>query len=319
MSTRSIALAVFLLLPGFATAAQRTAHPDPNPGAAAPRNEAAAPVSLMELARADVVMESGGTAPEKRAGPAVTNPNEGPTGKVVDLVVSTQDGQLACAALAVGKLLGSDERTVLVPATAFRTASSGTRAVVFLRLTKAELSGLPEFDLKKEGKDGLDRAVERARGLGSAGGGSGIREAEKGRDGEKAKETAPGFSLSAAPNYVLASQLPDCTVSGTDAEFGKVHDASVDPAKNTISYLIIARSGGAGSGPTMHAVPFRACKWTSTAGKVDIKLPKPTEQLKSAPEYKKPDQGILTSEQARAADAFFGGGKPGDTDGTRPL
>jgi PRC-barrel domain len=318
MSTRFVALAVFVLVPGLALA-QKSAHPDPNVGAAAPRSDAAAPVSLMDLARADVVLESGNTVSEKRAGPAVTNPNEAPTGKVVDLVVSTQDGQLACAALAVGKLLGSDERTVLVPATAFRTAPAGERSVIVLRLTKAELSGLPEFDLKKEGKDGLDRAVERARGLGSAGGANGIRESDKGRGGEKAKESAPGASLSSAPNFVLASQLPECTVSGTDSEFGKVHDASVDPAKNTIGYLIVSRTGGAGSGTTMHAVPFRACKWTSAAGKVDIKLAKPTEQLKSAPEYKKPDQGILTSEQAKAADAFFGGGKPGETEGTRPL
>jgi hypothetical protein len=273
----------------------------------------------MDLARADVVLESGNTVSEKRAGPAVTNPNDVATGKVVDLVVSTQDGQLACAALAVGKLLGSDERTVLVPATAFRTAAAGQRSVIVLRLTKAELSSLPEFDLKKEGKDGLDRAVERARGLGSSGGGSGVREGEKSRESEKTKESSPGSSITAAPNFVLASQLPDCTVSGTDAEFGKVHDASVDPARNTIGYLIVARSGAAGSGVTLHAVPFRACKWTNAAGKVDIKIAKPSELLKSAPEYKKPDQGILTSEQARAADAFFGGGKPGDTDGTRPL
>lgn len=304
--------------------AQKAAHPNPNP-APTPvlRAEVGAPVSLMELARADVVLESGNTAPEKRAGPAVTDPDAPPTGKVVDLVLSTQDGQIACAALAVGKLLGSDERTVLVPATAFRTGTPNGQSVIVLRLTKAELSGLPEFDVKKEGKDGLDRAVERARGLGSAGSANGIRESEKVHPGGKGRENdgegGPGFSLSNAPNYVLATQLPDCTVSGTDAEFGKVHDASVDPAKNTIGYVIVARSGGAGSGTTMHAVPFRVCKWTSTAGKVDVKIAKPSEQLKSAPEYKKPDQGILTPEQAKAADAFFGGGKPGGTEGMRPL
>jgi hypothetical protein len=311
-----VLLAMLVGLPAAVPQAGAHKITEPSSNPAVPRAEVAAPVSLMELARADVVLESGNAAPEKRAGPAVMNPNEPPTGKVVDLVVSIQDGQLACAALAVGKLLGSDERTVLVPATAFRTAPADKRSVIVLRLTKAELSGLPPFDPKKEGKDGLDRAVERARGLGSSGGANGIREAEKGSVNEKA---APGFSLSGAPNFVLASQLPECTVSGTDAEFGTVHDASVDPARNTIGYLIVARSGGAGSGPTMHAVPFRACKWTSTAGKIDLKIAKPSEQLKSAPEYKKPEEGILTPEQMKSADAFFGAGKPGDTEGTRPL
>ncbi len=318
------ALFALLSCAGLAVA-QKAAHPNPNPVPAppVPRAEASAPVSLMDLARADVLLESGNSALEKRAGPAVTDPTAPPTGKVVDLVLSTQDGQIACAALAVGKLLGSDERTVLVPATAFRAAPAEGRAVIVVRLTKAELSGLPEFDLKKEGKDGLDRAVERARGLGTAGSANGIRESDKlhpgGKGGESDGGTAPGFTLSNAPNYVLATQLPECTVSGSDAEFGKVHDAAVDPAKNTVGYLIVARSGGAGSGTTMHAVPFRVCKWTSTAGKIDVKIAKPSEQLKAAPEYKKPDQGVLTPEQARAADAFFGGGKPGETEGTRPL
>jgi hypothetical protein len=273
------------------------------PMSGAVRPDATVPVSLMDLARADVVLEAGaGNSPSTPGG------GETPTGKVVDLVLSTQDGQVVCAALAVGKLLGSDERVILVPATAYKFATVEKRTGVVLRLTKAEISALPEFDIKKEGKDGLDRAVERARGLGAGGGASGIREGSA----PKSIDGAPG------PAYVLALQLPEVAVSGTDAEFGKVHDASVDPAKNTVGYIIVSRSGGAGSGPTMHAVPYRACKWLSTAGKTEVRIEKTSEQLKAAPEYKKPDQGILTAEQMKSADAFFGSGKSG-TEGTRPL
>jgi hypothetical protein len=268
----------------------------------------------MDLARGDVVLEVGAA---DRAGTAAS---EGPTGKVVDLVLATQDGQVACAAVAVGKILGGDEKIVLVPTTAFKIATHDRRPAIALRLTKAELTALPDFDVKKDGKDGLDRAVERARGLGSAGGGaSGIRaEGEHGSKSKAAEASSASASTSEAPAFVLALGLADCTVSGTDAEFGNVHDAAVDPGRSTVGYFVVAR-GGAGSGLVMHVVPFRACKWSSHAGKLDLKIARTSEQLKSAPEYKKPDQGILTPEQMRSADAFFGGGKTSDSDGPRPL
>ena len=275
------------------------------------------PISLLDLARSDVVLDAGAAegagAAERTGSPSP----EGPTGKVVDLVVATQDGQLACAALAVGKILGGDEKVVLVPTTAFKTTMLDRRPAIALRLTKAELSALPDFDIKKEGKDGLERAVERARGLGAGGGSSGIR-----AEGDRAAKTKPGEASAAsteAPAYVLALSLPECTVSGTDTEFGNVHDAAVDPARCAVGYFIVARSGGAGSGPVMNAVPFRACKWMSHAGKLDLKIAKTSEQLKSAPEYKKPDQGILTPEQMKSADAFFASGKSGDSEVPRPL
>src|SRR6185436_7220461 len=82
-----------------------------------PTETASAPVSLMDLARGDVVLDIG--AAERAGAPSP----DGPTGKVVDLVLGTQDGQLVCAALAVGKILGGDEKTVLVPTTAFKIST----------------------------------------------------------------------------------------------------------------------------------------------------------------------------------------------------
>jgi len=272
------------------------AAPKPMPPSSAPRSEGATQCSLADLARADVVYA---TPPSDLAANA-----DGPHGKVTDLVISTSDGQIACAALSVGKLLGTDERVILVPATAVKCTMVEERPVYAIQLTKAEIAAIAPFDAKKEGAEGLDRAVERARGLGAP---SGARPKD-------AKGTASGSST-----YALSSQLIACPVNASDTEFGKVHDGVVEPSRQTISYLIVSRSGAASVGTTMHVVPFKACQCACADGRTSLKLGKTSDQLKAAPEYKKPEQGLVTLEQTKAADAFFGGAKPAPSDGERPL
>ena len=272
------------------------AAPKPMPPSSAPRSEGATQCSLADLARADVVYA---TPPSDLAANA-----DGPHGKVTDLVISTSDGQIACAALSVGKLLGTDERVILVPATAVKCTMVEERPVYAIQLTKAEIAAIAPFDAKKEGAEGLDRAVERARGLGAP---SGARPKD-------AKGTASGSSA-----YALSSQLIACPVNASDTEFGKVHDGVVEPSRQTISYLIVSRSGAASVGTTMHVVPFKACQCACADGRTSLKLGKTSDQLKTAPEYKKPEQGLVTLEQTKAADAFFGGAKPAPSDGERPL
>ena len=272
------------------------AAPKPMPPSSAPRSEGATQCSLADLARADVVYA---TPPSDLAANA-----DGPHGKVTDLVISTSDGQIACAALSVGKLLGTDERVILVPATAVKCTMVEERPVYAIQLTKAEIAAIAPFDAKKEGAEGLDRAVERARGLGAP---SGARPKD-------AKGTASGSST-----YALSSQLIACPVNASDTEFGKVHDGVVEPSRQTISYLIVSRSGAASVGTTMHVVPFKACQCACADGRTSLKLGKTSDQLKTAPEYKKPEQGLVTLEQTKAADAFFGGAKPAPSDGERPL
>ena len=272
------------------------AAPKPMPPSSAPRSEGATQCSLADLSRADVVYA---TPPSDLAANA-----DGPHGKVTDLVISTSDGQIACAALSVGKLLGTDERVILVPATAVKCTMVEERPVYAIQLTKAEIAAIAPFDAKKEGAEGLDRAVERARGLGAP---SGARPKD-------AKGTASGSST-----YALSSQLIACPVNASDTEFGKVHDGVVEPSRQTISYLIVSRSGAASVGTTMHVVPFKACQCACADGRTSLKLGKTSDQLKTAPEYKKPEQGLVTLEQTKAADAFFGGAKPAPSDGERPL
>jgi multidrug efflux pump subunit AcrB len=56
-------------------------------------------------------------------------------------------------------------------------------------------------------------------------------------------------------------------------------------------------------------VPFRSCQWTRAEEKNALKLGKTIDQLKSAPEYKRPVQGFVTTDQMKSADSFFGSEK----------
>lgn len=254
-----------------------------------------AQISLVELTGADVVLEPG---PSDRAGSESANV---PKGKVSDIVFSTIDGQIACAALSVGKLLGSDERIVLVPATALRYARIGKRPGFVLRMTTAEIRALPEFDVLKDGKEGLDRAVERARGLMADASG------RTGKDSGGGRDRPGGLAPTLAATFTLSSRLGGTEVGASDAVFGKVHDASVDVRTNAIGYLLVSRGDSASVGLTLWIVPLRACRWTGPPGRSVLKLGKTIDQLKSAPAYKPPDQGLITPEQMKAADAFFFG------------
>jgi hypothetical protein len=302
----SIPLTVLALIAGISASSASLqqkpgAAPKPMPPSSAPRPEGATQCSLADLARADVVYA---TPPSDLAATA-----DGPHGKVTDLVISTSDGQIACAALSVGKLLGTDERVILVPATAVKCTMVEERPVYAIQLTKAEIAAIAPFDAKKDGAEGLDRAVERARGLSAP---SGARPKDTPKD-------TKGTASSSSSAYALSSQLIACSVNASDTEFGKVHDGVVEPSKQTVSYVIVSRSGAASAGTAMHVVPFKACQCACADGRTSLKLGKTSDQLKTAPEYKKPEQGLVTVEQTKAADAFFGGAKPAPGDGERPL
>jgi sporulation protein YlmC with PRC-barrel domain len=263
--------AAFLAAIALCAASQRA---DDDPARAVP-----AQVSLAALTGAEVVLESTSSAASASRG------------KVADVVFSTNDAQIACAALSIGKLVRSDDRIVLVPATVLRYALLGRQPGFVLRMTTAELRALPEFDVLKDGKEGLDRAVEHALG---------VKVDANGRD------KPDGIAPTLAPKYTLSSRLGGVEVDANDGMFGKVHDASVDARSNSIGYLLVSRGDSASVGVTLWIVPLRACRWTGPPDQNVLRLGKSIAQLKSAPEYKPPDRELITPEQMKAADAFFG-------------
>jgi sporulation protein YlmC with PRC-barrel domain len=269
-------------LAGAAPAQEKTTpaqRPAPAEGAQLQANQSR--VALDECMSADVVLEkSAAQAGDKQ-----------PKGKVKDLVISSRDGRISSLVVSVGGLLGVGDKVALVPITSMKCTMDNNKPCYALRMTEAEVKALPEFDVDKASKEGLDRAVERAKSAAAA-----TTEASAQKAADKQK----------APEFVLASQLKGTHLHGTDKEFGKVHNASVDPARNAVDYLLISQGGTLGMGDTIYVIPFQAISWTRIDDKEVVKLDKTIGELKTAPEYKKPAQGFLTAEQMKQADAFCG-------------
>jgi hypothetical protein len=336
-------LAAGLTVAGVALPQKKEAPPKTPPPAQAP---AAAPstaqgvpsqVSLADLASADVMVEGGGAekpAPGGEKGgekgaekggekPGRGEPADSPKGKVAELVFSTKDGQIAGAAISVGKILGTNEKIVLVPMSALKYSPIEKRPGFVLHMSKAELQSMQAFDVRNAEKEGLDRAVEQLRGGGGGGGdpvgkgapkeppkdpkekGEGLGEGKGPGAGRGAGD--PLASPGAVPEYVLFGQMKGCEVKAGDREFGKVQDGAVDVGRNAVGYVLVSPGGIASGGAKLHLVPMKACSWARAEEKNLLKLSKTPEQVAGAPEYKKPEQGFVTAEQMKSADEFWGG------------
>lgn len=301
--TSSILVLGGLTLAGVAPSQQKEPPPPParpaptTPPATDPRPMAGASTfaALSDWKGAEVIC-SAAAGPAPKEGDKAKD-GEIKKGRVTDLVINTLNGQIACMAVEVKKE-GAD-RTVLVPASALKFGWVDKKPTFNMTLGHAEVMALPEFEGRKLDKGSLDRAVELSRG-------------------GKPMEAGAPVGEDAASKHALASELKGSEVNASDKEAGNVHDAAVNTGTNTLAYLIISRGGAAGIGSSHYIVPFSAVRWTRTDEKSSVKVSMTADQLKGAPEYKKPDQGYLSPDQARSADAFFGGAKPVPTPPANP-
>jgi len=224
---------------------------------------------------------------------------------VKDVVVATNDGKIAGLAITGGEI---GDRTVLVPGMGVTCNIVDKKPCYFVKMTKAELDGRPEFDAKKAEKDGLDREMERLHGTSATAPGDVVRHDKESHEAgvpDKDKTRTTNAPMGAMA-YVLGSTIKGCEINASDKHFGKVRDAAVDLRGNMISYLLVSHGGVGTVGDTVFIVPFSAATWMREDDKNVMKLSKTVDESKTAPEYKKPDQGVLTPEQARSADAFWG-------------
>lgn len=279
MSLKSQAFVLFTTL---SLSASLWAQPAPPP--THPR------VPLDELMKVDVLLEPSADAKQDAAqkGERATPPK----GSVKNFLISTRSGQINGAVLSVGGLLGIGDRVVLVPASLLQYDVDAGKPRYQLKMTEAQLKALPPFDADRAEKEGLDEALEHARGSAT---GKPVGASSKPEE----KTTEP-------PRTVLATRLKGCAINGSDTEFGKVANASVDVRKNQIDYFLVSHGGTLGVGDKEYLVPFAAGVWTRADDKPAIKLPKTAGQLETAPEYKKADKTFLTVEQMQATNQFFG-------------
>lgn len=263
-------------------------------------------VSMDDLMGAEVVFDRSAAAGDPAKGDAAKKDNyEGKRGKVKDLVIATSDGRISGLAIHGGEV---GDRTILVPSMNLTCNIVDKKPcfVVTTPMTKADFDNYAEFDAKKAEKEGaLDREIERLKGMPGA---------QKSREDQKKDTNEPGIAPDkSAPTgamaYVLGSTLKGTELNASDKHFGKVRDAAVDFRSNTVAYVLVSHGGVGSVGDTVYIVPFTAARWMREDEKPVLKMMKTSDELKGAPEYKKPDQGFVTAEQMRSADGFWGGRK----------
>lgn len=234
-------------------------------------------------------------------------------GKVKDFAVATSDGKVAGVAITGGEI---GDRTILVPASSLTCNIVDKKPVFSVRMPKADLDAHPEFDAKKAEKEGLDKDVERLHGLGAGkmpGGDMKDTKKEAGEPGNTPDKDKDHGAMTGAMAYVLGTQIKGCEINATDKHFGKVRDATVDFRGNMITHLMVSHGGVGAVGDTVYLVPFNSAMWGRDGDKCVLKLSKSTDDAKTAPEYKKPDNGVVSTEQMKAADAFWGGRRSSST------
>ena len=308
MSTSFIAVALVLGLTAGALA-QKPAQENPQkpaPAASTPPQKAAAAspmIGINSLRGADVACES--ATPGKGDPPAGHEPASAAKAKIADLVLSTKDGRLSYAVVSLSGGAGGKDKTVLVPAADLKVAMMDEKPMASIRMSSVQLQGEPVFDLEKAKREGVEFALADGRSPmpGDPGGGKAKGEG-KGEKGEKAEkgDKAEGAHADAVPKYALSSQLATWSVQASDRAFGTVKDAALDTERSTVAYLFAAPSGG---GDTI-VVPFAACACARADQNTVLKVAKTTEQLGTVPKYEKPAQGLLSLDQMKRAEEFFG-------------
>lgn len=269
-----------------------------------------------------------------------------PTGSIYDLLVNTTTGEAQFAVVSVGGILGIGDRSVVVPISTLTWTPTVSNPEFTLDATEAELKALPPFDKKRALADGLnttvqnanrswkevrpdwkkpvDAAAEKADGTErtteDAGRPIGERsrpvEGERSRTAEEAKRAVDGVAgrvdgVDARSRHttLLASQLKGATVISSDnQDFGSVGVCSYNASSNTIEYVIVGKGGVLGMGGTDYLVPYLATRpvWSADNNELKLTLKKSHVELANAPEYNKPERGIVSDDNCARACKFFG-------------
>jgi hypothetical protein len=275
----------------------------------ATRDAKADVASLNELLSADVLLADAASASANTAPEAKHAPRQ--IGRVKDLVLATRNGDVAWAVISVSGSLTGGSKTIVIPASSLKCTTYERKPCYELRESEAALKGLPEFDVDRARKQGLDRALPAAEASKPAAPESdaksptGDAQHPNATPDKGAPASAPAFP----PRFLFASDVKACNLNAIDKEFGKVRDAAVDARANRVAYVLIQHPNLHGGGESAFLMPLSACGWARVDNKLVLTSGKTVQQLSLAPEYQKPERSFVTPDQLRRADEFFG--RPG--------
>lgn len=209
-------------------------------------------------------------------------------GKIEDLVVELNSGEVRYAALSFGGFAGLGDKLFAIPlgALGFEPKTSETASHFVLNMPAEKFKAAPGFD-KDHWPDFADRnwALDIDRYYADA----------------KSTTKAPPKSQKARGNVGEASLLRATKVAGmtvkndADENLGEVEDLVIDMRHSNIRYAALSFGGFLGLGDKFFAVPWNGLKVrTDSKGTAHLILHVKKERLKDAPGFDKkkwPDVG----------------------------
>jgi hypothetical protein len=289
----------------------------------APEGRFPAPDRVHQAALSDVLGMTVRLQPNPEASAEATSNGrlaKHPTGSIADLVLAADGGESQWAAVSIGGMLGIGDRIVAVPRTALVRVITEGDPVFELRATEAELKALPEFNPKTNDGESLSSVL-----LASKKAWTGVRpdwrampidasspkkvDAAGDKTVDASSRKVQDAKTAVPVAFLLASQLMGCKVkSSDDKDFGSVDQGCYNLKTNCVDFFIIGQGGLAGIGETDYLVPFQAGRMTFVGEDKDavMTLARSAAALKNAPEYVKPDHGVVSEQNARQACEFYG-------------
>lgn len=249
-----------------------------------------------------------------------------PSGKVDDLLVDSCNGAACWTVITFDKTLGFGGKTVVVPCDQLNWNVDKER--FDLRQSDEQLKALPSFDVGAARKKGFDACCADLKaywptstidphhaGSASHAAGDGDKEDKGGDDtrGQDSKMVAdcPAISVDgksltcAAPQLILASDLHGAPVFARGEKFGKIDTTIVDRANHGLAYYIVTHGGTLGVGSKSILVPVTGICLHQNGNELAYSVDRSVSELETAVEYKKPEHGVLGSDQAARVDAMF--------------
>jgi hypothetical protein len=268
--------------------------------------------------------------------------SELPTGEIKEILMNAEGGELECAIVSFGGLVGIGDRTVAVPFKELQWVDADDS--FRLSATEKELSSLPAYDIDAAVERGLDSSLDVAKSSWDSmrrmqPGDQPRREAVDptdptgGETGETGERTEPygegegkvaeatgkqsdqhvmidGESYAFHPGrLVRASKLDDFDLYARTEEFGDVSKALVDMQQCRVALVVVDRGGVLGIGESNYLLPFASLDLFQKVEDRDEMVwhvDRSKVALEGAVKYKEPSDGLVDQDAARQALEQFG-------------
>lgn len=198
-------------------------------------------------------------------------------GKVNDVVVDFNTGNVVYAALDYGGFIGIGDKLFAVPWSAFKVQSTAKDQHLMLSIPKETLADAPGFNKSHwpEMTDAAWPAVDKYYATAS-------RNSTAAPDNRSADKKTD----SARTHHFRASAIEGMkVVNGSGEKLGKINDLVVDLNTGKIAYAALDFGGFIGIGDKLFAVPFKAFQCVTDADGQHLVLAIPKDKLEKAPGF----------------------------------